>query len=45
VYINTGSLKDRDFANLRLTELDDLLRGANTTAEAVYQLVKSKLNC
>ncbi|MEQ1637359.1 MAG: methenyltetrahydrofolate cyclohydrolase [Methylococcales bacterium] len=43
VYINTGALKDRDFAEARLAELDALLKDADTTAEAVYQLVKSKL--
>ncbi len=43
VYINTGSLKDRDFANLRLAELEGLLHNADATTEAIYQLVKSKL--
>ncbi|MCX7089357.1 MAG: cyclodeaminase/cyclohydrolase family protein [Methylococcales bacterium] len=43
VYINTGTLKDRAFAEARLAELDMLLQGADSRTEAVYQLVKSKL--
>ncbi|MFI3138468.1 MAG: cyclodeaminase/cyclohydrolase family protein [Methylococcaceae bacterium] len=43
VYINTGTLKDRAFAEARLAELDMLLQGADSRTEAVYQQVKSKL--
>jgi len=43
VYINTASLKDRVFAEARLAELQAIMAGADKAAEAVYQLVKSKL--
>jgi len=40
VYINAGALKDRAFAEAKLAELKNILKGA---AEEVYQLVKAKL--
>lgn len=43
VYTNTASLKDREFAQVQLAELEDIMAGADATAEVVYQLVKSKL--
>ncbi|NOT86169.1 MAG: cyclodeaminase/cyclohydrolase family protein [Methylococcaceae bacterium] len=43
VYVNIGTLKDRDFAEACLAELEAVLLNAETTVEAVYQLVKSKL--
>jgi methenyltetrahydrofolate cyclohydrolase len=43
VYINTGSLKDREFAESALTELEAILKDVDVAAEAVYQLVKGKL--
>jgi formiminotetrahydrofolate cyclodeaminase len=43
VYINAGGLKDRTFAEAKLTELESILNGADATAEAVYQIVKAKL--
>ncbi len=43
VYVNTGSLKDREFAQAKLTELEQTLEGAGLISEQVYQLVKHKL--
>jgi formiminotetrahydrofolate cyclodeaminase len=43
VYINTGSLKDREFANAKLSELNKILIGADLATEEVYQIVKAKL--
>jgi methenyltetrahydrofolate cyclohydrolase len=43
VYINAGSLKDRDFADAKLTELKTILNGIDVDAEEIYQLVKNKL--
>ena len=43
VYVNAGGLKDRVFAEAKLAELETLMTGAEAEAEAVYQLVKSKL--
>lgn len=43
VYINTGSLKDRAFAEEKLAELERILEGANVKTEDIYQLVKNKL--
>ncbi|MDP3877405.1 MAG: cyclodeaminase/cyclohydrolase family protein [Methylobacter sp.] len=43
VYINAGALKDRAFAEAKLAELENILKGADTAAEEVYQLVKAKL--
>jgi formiminotetrahydrofolate cyclodeaminase len=43
VHINAGSLKDRVFAEAKLAELQAVMKGADTEAEAVYQIVKDKL--
>ncbi len=43
VYINVGSLKDKDFANSKTAELEDILKGADLSTEEIYQLVKGKL--
>jgi len=43
VYINTGSLKDREFAEAKLAELELILKGADVAAEEIYQAVKAKL--
>jgi len=43
VYINTGSLKDRQFAETKLAELETILKGVDTVVEDVYQSVKTKL--
>ena len=43
VYINTGSLKDRVFAELKLAELAILLNGIDEKVNHIFQLVKDKL--
>ncbi len=43
VYINAGNIRDQDFIQPRLQELEDLLRNAGSETEAIYALVKSKL--
>jgi formiminotetrahydrofolate cyclodeaminase len=44
VYINTGSLKDRQFAEAKLAELETILKNFDdTVVEDIYQLVKTKL--
>jgi len=43
VYINTGSLKDRAFAEAKLLELETILKNYEGVVEETYQLVKSKL--
>jgi len=43
VYINTGTLKDRDFADAKLQELNALMSDSEAEAEQVYQVVKEKL--
>jgi methenyltetrahydrofolate cyclohydrolase len=43
VYINTASLKDRDFATAKLAELDVILAGIDMDSEEIYQFVKNKL--
>lgn len=43
VYINTSSLKDREFAEAKLAELEDVMQGMDLEVEAIYQLVKDKL--
>jgi len=44
VYINTGSLKDRQFAEAKLAELETILKAVDdTVVEDIYQLVKTKL--
>ncbi len=43
VYINTGSLKDRKFAEAKLTELKEILTDVDISTEEIYDLVKEKL--
>lgn len=43
VYINIGNIRDQSFAAERRAELERLLQGADSEAEAIYSLVKSKL--
>jgi len=43
VYINTGGLKDRQFAETKLAELEMILKDVDTIVEDVYQSVKTKL--
>ncbi|NOQ13643.1 MAG: methenyltetrahydrofolate cyclohydrolase [Methyloprofundus sp.] len=43
VYINTASLKDREFAEEKLAELELVLQAADIQTEEIYQLVKNKL--
>jgi len=43
VYINTGSLKDRDFSNAKLAELDAMMKDADVEAEYIFQQVREKL--
>jgi formiminotetrahydrofolate cyclodeaminase len=43
VYINAGSLKDRDFAEAKLAELAAIMQDAETTTETIYQSIKAKL--
>lgn len=43
VYINIGSIKDKEFANSRMADLEAILEGAGVATDEVYQLVKGKL--
>ena len=43
VYINTGSLKDRRFAEAKLAELETILTDVDVAVEDIYQMVKTKL--
>jgi formiminotetrahydrofolate cyclodeaminase len=43
VYINAGSLKDREFAEAKLAQLAEILHNADVSTEEVYQLVRNKL--
>jgi len=43
VYINAASLKDREFAEARLVELQEVMAGVDIAAEDIYQIVKRKL--
>ena len=43
VYINAGSINDKEFANLKLAELEQILNGAEVATEEIYQIVKAKL--
>jgi len=43
VYINTGSLKDRQFAEVKLAELATILKDVDVAVEEIYQMVKAKL--
>ena len=43
VYINTGAIKDREFADDRRRQLEDLLEGMDPLKEDIYRIVKDKL--
>ena len=43
VYINVGGIKDKNFSEKRLAELNKILEGTDILTEEIYQLVKSKL--
>ncbi|MCK9605199.1 MAG: cyclodeaminase/cyclohydrolase family protein [Methylomonas sp.] len=43
VTINAASLKDREFAEARLAELQALVQNADSEAEDIYQIVNAKL--
>ena len=43
VYINTGSLKDRPFAESKLTELQAILKDVDISVADIYEIVKAKL--
>jgi methenyltetrahydrofolate cyclohydrolase len=43
VYINAPSLKDRDYAQAALTEIEKLLDESARESEAVFELVRSRL--
>jgi formiminotetrahydrofolate cyclodeaminase len=43
VYINAGSLKDKSFAESKLSELEALMQGAEGAVEEIYGIVKAKL--
>ncbi len=43
VYINAGSIKDREFAEAKLVELEQILSGAEEKVEGIYQIVRNKL--
>ena len=43
VYINAGSIKDKAFADAKLSELELILNNADEEFEEIYQIVKAKL--
>ncbi len=43
VYINAGGIKDKAFAEERLSELETIMASADADTNAIYDLVKSKL--
>jgi formiminotetrahydrofolate cyclodeaminase len=43
VYINTGNLKDRQFAEAKLAELETILQDVDVAVEEIYQAVKTRL--
>lgn len=43
VYINAASLKDKDFAEKKLAELETILNGAESACNEIYEIVKSRL--
>jgi len=43
VYINAGGIKDKDFANARLEELESILKGSDVDTDEIYNIVKDKL--
>lgn len=44
VYVNAKGLEDREFADERLKELEDLLSDAGALTDKVYAVVKAKVN-
>ncbi|MFE1602453.1 methenyltetrahydrofolate cyclohydrolase [Methylobacterium sp. ID0610] len=44
VYVNARAITDRDFADGRLRELEDLLSGTDALTEKTYDVVKTKLS-
>jgi methenyltetrahydrofolate cyclohydrolase len=44
VYINAPSLKDRDYAQAALSEIEKLLSMSARESEAVFELVRSRVN-
>ena len=43
VDINAAGLKDRDFAEAKLLELNSIMHNAELESESIYQIVKTKL--
>ncbi len=43
VYINAGSLKDKNFADTHLSELEAILTDADVSTDEIYQHVKDQL--
>ncbi len=43
VYINTGSLKDKDFAQEKTNQIEALVLSAEAQTEEIYQMVRSRL--
>ncbi|MCL2452929.1 MAG: cyclodeaminase/cyclohydrolase family protein [Alphaproteobacteria bacterium] len=43
VFINAKAIKDRDFAEKQIAEVNALLAEANTLTESVYQTVRAKM--
>jgi formiminotetrahydrofolate cyclodeaminase len=43
VYINTKSIKDKQFTQQKLAELETLLQGTDETTQEIYQIVEKKL--
>jgi formiminotetrahydrofolate cyclodeaminase len=43
VHINAASLKDREFAEAKLADLQAIMQGADSEAEAIYRIVQAKL--
>lgn len=43
VYINIGGIKDKDFADDRARQLEDVLNGSDELLESVYSIVKGRL--
>lgn len=43
VYINAKSIKDRNFADAKLGELETIMFGIEAKTEEIYQIVKAKL--
>jgi formiminotetrahydrofolate cyclodeaminase len=43
VYVNAAGIKDRDFADAKLAELEAVIAGADAAAEEIYRMVRDKL--